>query len=155
MGESHTGRSGRRSNIGGIISLAQFAEEHREALDYDLITRTNYTIDDVGGALSWSSLASFVKHLQGDSALARDLGKATGWEDTIKTNAILADIFDLLQVINANLVALGNHGKTRKTIKPYPRPGKDDNTERKIGKGALPLSEMRKWIENRRRKNNG
>ena len=155
MGQSDTGRARRRSELGGIISLAQFAEAHREALDYDLITRTHYTIDDAGGALSWGSLASFVKNLRGDSALARDLGKATGWEDTLKTNAILADIFDLLQVINANLVAIGNHGKTRKTIKPYPRPGKDDDKERRIGKGALPLSDMRKWIEDRRRKNNG
>ena len=152
MGESHTGGSRRRTEVGGIISLAQFAEAHREALDYDLMTRTHYTVDDIGGALSWSSLASFVKNLRGDSALARDLGTATGWEDTLKTNAILADIFDLLQVINNNIVALASHGKTKKTIKPYPRPGKDENNERKIGKGALPLPQMRKWIEDRRKK---
>lgn len=87
-----------------------------------------------------------------DSALARDLGRSTGWEDTIKTNAILADIYDLLQVINANLIAIATNGKKKKRVKPYPRPGKDDNNERKIGKGAMPLNDLREWI---RRKRNG
>lgn len=115
------------------------------------MTRTCYTLDDVGGALSWSSLYSFIKYLDTNSALARDLGKSTGWESTLKTNAILADLYDLLQAINANLVKLGG-GKT-KNIKPYPRPGKDENNTTKIGKGALPVDELHAWIESRRQKN--
>lgn len=87
-----------------------------------------------------------------DSALARDMGRSTGWEDTIKTNAILADIYDLLQVINANIINMMTKGKKKKTVKPYPRPGRDDNNERKIGKGAMPLNDLREWI---RRKRNG
>ena len=110
-------RSG-RTQPGGIVGLAEFAEEHREALTYDLITRTHYQLEDVGGALSWGSLASFVKNLGTDSALARDLDKATGWENTLRTNAILADIYDLLQVINANFVAYASGGKKRTKVKP-------------------------------------
>jgi hypothetical protein len=134
-------------DVGGIFSLCRFVDEHEAALDYDLITRTRYTVNDIGGALSWRSLNSFIKYLGSDSALAKDLGAQTGWEKVITTNQILADIYDLLAVIASK--------KFIKNAKPYPRPGKAENTERKIGKGALPLAEMRKWIENRRRKNNG
>lgn len=133
-----------------MISLAEFVEEHSEALSYDLITRTNYQIDDIGGALSWSSLHSFIKFLPGDSALARDLGKSSAiWDSRIKTNAILADIFDLLQQLNANFVAFASGGKTKQKITPYPRPGREDDNRRKFGKGALPLDEMRQWIKER------
>ena len=142
-------RGSERSNSGGIISLARFADEHREALEYDLLTRTNYQLDDVGGTLSWSALYSFIKNLQTDSALARDLGKSTGWESTVKTNAILADIYDLLQVINSNICGLGSKHPKRKKIKPYSRPGKDDNNERKIGKGGMPVDKLREWIRSK------
>lgn len=138
-----------RSDIGGIISLARFADEHREALEYDLLTRTRYQLDDVGGTLSWSALYSFIHNLSTDSALARDLGKSTGWESQIKTNSILADIYNLLQVINNNLCGLGSKHPTRKKIKPYPRPSRDDNNTRKFGNGALPVKELHEWIRSR------
>lgn len=113
------------------------------------MTKTQYNFDDIGGALPWRSLSSFIKNLDSGSALARDLGKSTGWEDTIRTNAILADIYDLLQRINSNIVAIGG-GKPTKNIKPYPRPGKDEDNTRKIGKGGLPVDELREWIRRRR-----
>lgn len=119
------------------------------------MTRTIYQIDDAGGALSWSALSSFIKNLGGDSALARELGKSTGWENTKKTNELLADIFDLLQNINFNIVAFANSlagKKITKNFSPYPRPGKEDNTKRKLGKDALPLPKLREWI---RSKQNG
>ena len=132
-----------------MISLAEFVEEHGEALNYDLITRTNYQMDDIGGALSWSSLHSFIKYLPGDSALAREAGKVSVWDSRIKTNAILADIFDLLQVINGNLIQFATGGKKKPKIKPYPRPGKDGNNKRKVGKGAMPYNDLRNWIKER------
>lgn len=138
----------RQSVIGGIISLAKFTEEHDKAITFDLLTKTNYQLDDVGGELSWFALSSFIRNLDSDSALARDLGKSTGWENTLTTNRILADIYDLLQVINANLVGIG--GGKRKKIKPYPRPGKEENTKR-IGKGAMPLNELREWFKEKRK----
>lgn len=137
-----------RDDIGGIVSLAIFTEEHSEALEYDLLTRTNYDIDEIGGGLSWFALNSFVKNLQSDSALARDLKKSTGWEDTLTTNRILADIYDLLQVINANIIKMG--GKKAK-FKPYPRPGKEEQDSKRFGKGAMPYSELVKWFENKRK----
>lgn len=123
--------------------------EHYEAIEYDLITRTAYTLDDVGGRLSWSALSSFIKNLDTGSALAKDLDKTTGWENTLQANIILADIYDLLQVTNSLLVAMATQGKKRKKITPYPRPGKDRNT-RKLGKGAMPLNALSKWMEEMR-----
>ncbi len=113
------------------------------------MTRTHYTLQDVGGALPWSSLASFIKYLGGDSALAKDLDKSTGWDETIRTNAILADIYDLLQVINANLVQFATQGKKKPKTKPYPRPGRDNDNTHKIGRDALPVDELHEWIRKR------
>ena len=123
--------------------------EHYEAIEYDLITRTAYTLDDVGGRLSWSALSSFIKNLDTGSALAKDLDKTTGWENTLQANIILADIYDLLQVTNSLLITMATQGKKKKRITPYPRPGKDRNT-RKLGKGAMPLNALSKWMEEMR-----
>ena len=141
-------------DAGKIAGLATFAETHREAVNYDLLTRTGYEIKDIGGALSWGAFESFIKQIGPDSAIGRELGYATGWESTIKTNAILADIYDLLQVINRNLVAAHSQKKVKEKIKPYPRPGQDEN-KRKIGKGAMPVADLREWINKKRNKKGG
>lgn len=144
-------RKGERCEVGGIISLASFVDEHAEALNYDLMTRTHYDLDDLGGSLSWRSLYSFIKNVGGNSALARDLDKATGWDETLKTNAILADIYDLLQVIHADLISFASRGKKKVKIKPYPRPGADEDKKRRIGKGAMSVSDLRNWIKERQK----
>lgn len=124
--------------------------QHDKAITYDLLTKTRYTLDDVGGELSWFALSSFIQNLGTDSALARDLGKSTGWEYTLQTNIILADIYDLVQALYVSL----SGGKRTKKIKPYPRPkskkGKEDD-KKKIGKGALPPDQLHEWFENRRK----
>ena len=145
-------RNRRRSIIGGIISLVDFVSKHDKAISYDLLTKTRFSLDDVGGELSWFALSSFIQNLDTDSALARELKKSTGWEHTLKTNAILADIYDLLQAINANLVQVG--GGNAKKIKPYPRPfGKDNHTTKKIGKAPLPFNQLREWIKGKQNGN--
>ena len=148
-------RGSGRHEPGGIISLARFVEEHAGAIEYDLITRTRYKLEDIGGALPWGSLHSFIQYLGTDSALAQDLGKATGWETRVQTNAILADIYDVLSAINSNLIAFASGGKKKVKPKPYPRPGRDRENTRKFGKGALPIPELREWIEERRRHHGG
>ena len=71
------------------------------------------------------------------------------WSSQIKTNSILADIFDMLAAINANLMAIGS-GKAAKRPKPYPRPHQESpEDEMHFGKGALPVDELHKWIEER------
>ena len=74
----------------------------------------------------------------------------TMWSSSAKTNAILADIYDILANINANLVAIGNRRPAKKP-KPYPRPRKErPEDEQHFGRGALPPDELRKWFEDKR-----
>lgn len=120
---------------------------------------TGYELQDIGGALSWSAFGSFLRNVGGDSAIAREMDPDVAvWSGTVKTNAILADIYDVLTAINANLNAIGS-GKRAKKPKPYPRPGHkdEDKDKKKYGKGALPKNELRRWIESKRKErvNNG
>lgn len=138
---------------GGIISLSAYVAEHEEAIEYDLLTKTGHELRDVGRSISWNALASFLCYSGADSALGREVEEEYAlWASTTKTNGILADIYDLLNQINANLVAIGSNSKS-KPVKPYPRPGMIDNREdvKHFGKGALPKDEFREWLENKRR----
>ena len=141
---------------GGIISLAQFAAEHREAVEYDLLTRTGYKITELGSGLSWGTFGSFLKHIGADSATARDVNpELAEWASRAKTNAILADIFDMLAMINANLVAVGSRKKA-KAPQPYPRPGaKEPEGTKHYGRQPLPVTELREWLEKKRSERNG
>lgn len=81
--------------------------------------------------------------------------EAAAWASTMKTNAILADIYDLLAHINANLVAHAS-GKPARTPKLYPRLKKQEpDNEQHFGRGALPPEELRKWFEEKRAENAG
>lgn len=70
------------------------------------------------------------------------------WVTTLKTNAMLADLIDLVGQLNANMIAKGTGRKARR-IKLYPRPKNDKN--RHIGSGALPHDELVKWFEKKRK----
>jgi hypothetical protein len=122
-------------------------------LNFDLITKTHYQVEDVGGVLSWDALDSFIKNIGPGSALARDLGyDLEGWDTRTKTNAILADIYDVLQLINRNIVASNSKKRISEKITPYPRPGREDDKKR-IGSGAIPVTDLREWI--RRKQGHG
>lgn len=91
-----------------------------------------------------------MRHLSPDSALALELNpKVAVWATQAKTNAILADIFDLLASMNANLVALGT-GKRAKKPKRYERPIDTGNTKRFGSKDAMPRDEFKAWLEEKR-----
>lgn len=81
------------------------------------------------------------------------------WATVVKTNFILADIFDAISQLNANIVAIGS-GKPAKKIVPYPRPierssKNDESNTTHIGSGALPVSELEAWFERKRAENGG
>lgn len=131
--------------------------EHEGAIEYDLLTKTSHEIRDVGRTLSWGALASFLLNSEPDSALAREIDDTYSlWAMRVKTNGLLADLYDMLAQINANLVAIGSHSKA-KPVKPYPRPGAAEHRgdTKSIGKGALPKNELREWIEEKRRQHGG
>ena len=75
-----------------------------------------------------------------------------GWSRTLKTNAILADIYDMLAMINANLCAMGS-GKRAKKPKSYSRPG--DRDKKRIGKNALPPDQLGEWMDKKRKAKSG
>lgn len=126
--------------------------EHKEAIQYDLITSAGVELDEVGSSLSLGALSSFVKNLSYDSALWRSTHEEDTvlWSTTLKTNALLADIYDMLAQLNANMCGGFSHKKASK-VKPLARPWIKD--KKKIGgKGALPKQKLREWIKNYRRK---
>lgn len=128
--------------------------EHREAIEHDLLIETGHELRDVGSTLSWDALRSFLLNINPESALAREINPDSYiWSSRAKTNALLADIFDLLNIINANLCAKGTHRRPKKP-KLYPRPGqKDKETETThIGKGALPPDKLREWFKQKERR---
>ena len=112
-------------------------------------------LQDIGPRLSWGAFRSFLQQLDLDSATARSLNPdMSKWAGRLKTNEILADIFDVLSMINANLVAIGQR-KRAKTPDRYPRPGVEQPGRQQIGKGPLPPDELRAWFEKKRRERNG
>lgn len=136
-----------------MIGLADFVCENREAVECDLLS-TGYTLDDVGESLSWDALKSFMTYARPDSALFRKMNPEwSEWATPIKTNLILADIFDQLSVTNMLLRALVTH-KPSKPHEPYKRPGQKKT--RRMGKAPLAsVQDMREWIRQRQVKTDG
>ena len=128
--------TGRRS--GGIIGLVRIIRDHDRALEYDLMTRTGRTLEEYlnMGAAGLVALISFIENLPIDSALGKSeypRDEFREWHRTLKTNAILADIYDALVAV---------HTKKGHRPKPYPRPQERKNV---IGDGAIPISEFWDW----------
>ena len=135
---------------GGIISLRRFIEDHREAIQYDLITSAGVELNDIGGSLSWGAFGSFVKKLPTNSATFQELHpEVSDWGTQLRTNIILADIYDILSQINLNMIGGFSRKKSHKA-QPYPRPW-NEKKDRKIGKGALPKNQLHEWIEKKRK----
>lgn len=137
----------------------KFVTEHRKAIERDFFVETGHELREVGRTLSWSTLDAFLTHIKPDSALAKELNpKMSSWGTQAKTNTILASIYDLLAVLNANLCAKGTGKKPHKP-KPYPRPWDEDKKQKPdvthFGKGALPPDELRAWFKSKEVQDNG
>jgi hypothetical protein len=116
------------------------------------LTQTGHEVDDVGGSLSWRAFSSFLQNLGIESQLGRELQpEVAKWSSIQKTNEILADIYDVLSVINANLIGIGS-GKRPKQPKPYPRPGHEEKNTRKFGRGAVTHDELVAFFDSKRKK---
>ena len=134
-----------------MISLANFVYEHREAVERDLLIETGHELDDIGRSLSWGALRSFLSSVKLGSALGAELNPdMTEWATPARTNAILADIYDMLAVINAQLHVIASRKKGRKPER-YKRPWDTEKNKHHFGKGVLSLSEMREWLKSRQR----
>ena len=131
---------------GGILGLVTIIGEHGGALDFDLLTMTRYSLDDVGGELPWLRLLHFVQHLPASSALIREIEPEQAmWSDGRRTADVLADIFDLLQSFQVTYISANSKRKAKRP-KPYPRPWLKPKV-RKFGSGAIPIKDFDAWWE--------
>ena len=64
----------------------------------------------------------------------------------VKTNEILADLYDLMATFRYEMVTLLS-SKRQKKPTPYKRPHKDD--KKKVGKGAMLKDDLRNWIKSK------
>lgn len=119
----------------------------------DLMKR-GFTLNDVGGVLTWDALGDFLAKTEPGSALSYELDpERAQWATTDGTNRILADIYDLLAVMNRTLGMIATHKRQKKPA-PYPRPGKKQE-KRHLGTASIPVSEMREHIMKKLRGSNG
>ena len=101
------------------------------------MTRTGRTLSEYMdmGAAGKVALLSFIKYLPPDSALNQEMNPKDeygAWYTTAKTNAILADLFDVF--VSANT-------KKGRKAKQYPRP----KQKKRIGSGAIPIRDFWSW----------
>lgn len=116
--------------------------DHRQALEYDLMTRTRFTLADVGGALSNGALLAFCRHLPGESATMREIDPDAEWT---LVPQLLAGISDgLQQMIWLYSCAHSRKGARPRQPEPIPRPGVKSRQKR-IGKSAIPISQFDDW----------
>lgn len=130
-------------------------DEHGGALDYDLMTRTRFTLSDLGGSLDWVTLFHFVQNLDHTSALVRklypDQREAFEWMAGERNAAIMADLIDAINNLRwESACARAPKGTSKPRKLPlYPRPGaKDqDKGEKVIGSDPIPVSQFDEWWE--------
>ena len=96
-------------------------------------------------SFGWAELANFAKHLPETSATFRAQHKDMYmFASELQQSALLADLYDSIQ----NMLYLFStaHGGKPKKPQRFPRPWTDDDTSTKrIGSGAIPISEFNDW----------
>lgn len=126
-----------------MISLAEFVEAHRSAVEHDLLTQTGYSLDDVGRTLSWGALGSFLHSAKPDSSIVAEIRpELAEWSTVYKTNIILADIYDAIAGLAAIVAAKGT-GKKPQKPQEYPRSWR---MKKKQFKKVMKVSEWFKTI---------
>lgn len=129
--------------------------EHGGALEYDLMTRTRYTLDDLGGGLGTRQLLAFVTHLPPDSALSRELRGDTAeersWQEAARLPMLVADIADTAHALVWEVAQAHSRRDLRDRVpEPIARPGVEPSGRtRHWGSEAIPANEFDDWWEGR------
>ena len=135
-------RRDRRARHGGTLGLAEIVARHGEAVEYDLITRTRYTLDDVGGELPERALLAFVRRLPMESETRAALSPDCGWSRTEHLLARLCEGVEQLAWIESC------KGLKKSKWPPRPkriqRPGVEPDGKR-VGRDPIPISDFDDW----------
>ncbi len=126
---------------GGILGLCGLLDEHREAIDYDLLT-LGLDLNRLGTSqLDWCRFRAILTYLPPTSAFARSMhGQRATWSST---EYLLAAAVDALAAANWQR----GGGKGRKP-KPIPRPGDEpDMSVHSFGTASIPLADAKEFFD--------
>lgn len=130
-------------DYGGINSLAELADAHREALVYDFL-KMGRTVTDWGIEVDWIELRMVMRWSGPETAFGRSLmGESVGWG---RVEHLLAAILDQLAALSWQT---GGGKGTRP--KPLPRPGVGPKKSKHGGTTVMTLEQAKKWREQRRK----
>lgn len=124
-------------------------ELYGEAIDYDLMTRTSWTLRDWEcGRLDGRSLARFIIGLDYRSAYYSashpEDKQSIAWADGSAACALIAELID---TVRASALALGykGTGKRPPKLNPYPRPWRKDGETQHFGRDPIPVGDFNEW----------
>jgi len=108
------------------------------------MTRTRFTLDDLGGGLSARALLAFLRHLPPESASCAEIdGADGGWS---RSDMLLART---CEAVEALLWVTACKGARRSSWPKRPeriaRPGVSPDEGRRIGRDPIPISEFDSW----------
>lgn len=122
-----------------MIALVDFVDEHRGAVEYDLISLGLRWRDFPNPEFTWRDLLVIVQQAPPTSAVYRAVaGEEWRWG---LQEQLLAAAVDALNGANWQR----GQGKEQDRPKPIPRPGVEPDAKQ-FGKGALPIDEMADWL---------
>lgn len=117
-----------------LISLLLIVARYSLALEYDLMTKTAYTLDDLGRSLTWRALFSFVCGLDKTSLLWQQMNGDKKEEALWEKQALIPQLLALLidEVRNMQYIYASSHSKKPiKQPEPIPRPHIKKNSDTK------------------------
>ena len=108
------------------------------------MTRTRFTLDDLGGELSARALLAFLSHLPPESASFASInGDLGGWS---RTDMLLARICEAVESV---CWMESNRGRKKSQTSPKPkrivRPGVKDDGVKRIGSKPIPIEDFDEW----------
>lgn len=114
---------------------------------------TSYTLDDLGRRLSWRAFASFVEHLNSDSAtwqaIHKDKSEDAMWQDVKTLPVLVALLIDEVRNVQYLYATAHSKHKVKKPKSLLPNRKKDD--DKKFGQEPIRKSEFNSWWNNTER----
>lgn len=114
-----------------------------------MMTRLGLTLGDVPERLSWDALHSFVGHLGEGSALHASMHPDEAqWCSGLKTNILLADIYDAISAMRYQHACSCTPRGRRRPAPPEPYPrfwSKKPRGEKRYGSKPIPIARFDEW----------